>query len=230
MGNKNLDYLKKSHQNALNNSVGETIIKGILVIVKDPLPINIDMKGCLQYVLERMPKTFLSGVERIMIGKFDFLQSRHVDAIYDDGIIYVSNVHDNNLDFYTDVVHEIAHSFEERNRDFLYGDGKIESEFLGKRKKLFHLLDSNGLLPRYISKEMFEETKYNQSFDEFLYKEIGYNKLRSFTEGLFISPYGATCMREYYGNAFENFFTNDILVVKKNSPAVYEKLLEFLEM
>ena len=47
MGNKNLDYLKKSHQNALNNSVGETIIKGIFVIVKDPLFINIDMKGCL---------------------------------------------------------------------------------------------------------------------------------------------------------------------------------------
>jgi len=230
MGNKSLDYLKKSHQNVFDNNVGETKIQGILVFVKDPLPKNVDMRSCLQYVLERMPKTVLSGVERIMIGQFPFLQSRHVDAIFDDGIIYVSNVHENNLDFYTDVVHEIGHAFEEKNKDFLYGDGEIEREFLGKREKLFQLLDKNNLITHPITKEMFENTKYDKNFDEFLYRKIGYGLLRNFTEGLFISPYGATCIREYYGNAFENFFTNDIFLVKKYSPAVYDKLIEFLEM
>lgn len=229
MVNKNLDYLKKSHQNVFDNNVGEIKIQGILVFVKDPLPKNIDMKNCLQYVLERMPNTVLSGVERIMIGQFPFLQSRHVDAIFDDGIIYVSNVHENNIDFYTDVVHEIGHAFEEKNKDFLYGDGEIEREFLGKREKLFLLLDKNNLITDPIIKEMFLETKYNKYFDEFLYRKLGYGLLRNFTEGLFISPYGATCMREYYGNAFENFFTNDMTLVQKRSPSVYNKLIEFLE-
>lgn len=229
MGNRNLDYLKKSHQNVFDNNVGEIKIQGILVFVKDPLPKNVDMRNCLQYVLERMPRAVLSGVERIMIGQFPFLQSRHVDAIFNDGIIYVSNIHENNLDFYTDVVHEIGHAFEEKNKDFLYGDGTIEREFLGKREKLFLLLDKNNLIANSITKEMFLETKYNKNFDEFLYRTLGYSLLRNFTEGLFISPYGATCMREYYGNAFENFFTNDIVLVQKRSPSVYNKLIEFLE-
>lgn len=230
MNNKHLDYIKKTNNKVFVNAPSEMAINGILIIVKDPLPKTVNLKSCLSYVLERMPKTVLSDVERIMIGQFPFLKSRHVDAVYSDGIIYVSNVHDNNLDFYTDVVHEIGHAFEERNRDFLYGDGQVEKEFLGKRKKLFDLLFANNLIIPAIKKEMFLQTSYNEIFDEFLYKTIGYPVLRNFTQGLFISPYGATCLREYYGNGFENFFTNDIFIVKKYSPSIYNKLVEFLEM
>lgn len=230
MNNKHLDYIKKTNNKVFVNAPSEMAINGILIIVKDPLPKTVNLKSCLSYVLERMPKTVLSDVERIMIGQFPFLKSRHVDAVYSDGIIYVSNVHDNNLDFYTDVVHEIGHAFEERNRDFLYGDGQVEKEFLGKRKKLFDLLFANNLIIPAIKKEMFLQTSYNEIFDEFLYKTIGYPVLRNFTQGLFISPYGATCLREYYGNGFENFFTNDIFIVKKYSPSIYNKLVKFLEM
>jgi hypothetical protein len=43
--------------------------------------------------------------------------------------------------------------------------------------------------------------------------------------GLFLSPYGATSLREYFSNAFEGYFLNDEKeYVKKISPAVYNKL------
>lgn len=230
MTNKHLDYLKRSYYGIFDNNVGELKINGVLVYVKEPLPEHIDMKGCLQFILSRMPKTVMGGIDRIMIGHFSFLQGRHVDAVYNDGIIYVTNQHDDNKDFMTDVVHEIGHSFEEEHRDFLYADKEIEHEFLSKRKKLYEILSANNLVRYPISQAHFEETKYNRDFDEYLYKTLGYQRLRNFTNGLFISPYGSTCLREYYGNAFEHFFTNDIFVVKKYSPSVYKKLVEFLEM
>lgn len=230
MSNNHLNYIKKSYNNSFDNNIGEINIMGVLICVKDPLPNNVDMRGSLEYVLKRMPRCVLDGIERIMIGQFEFLKSRHVDAIYDDGIIYVSNDNHSNLDFYTDIVHEVGHAFEEKNNTFLYGDGEIEREFLGKRRRLFELLYANNLTNNNITREMFEETLYNKKFDNYLYKEIGYNLLRNFTNGLFISPYASTCLREYFGNGFEIFFVNDVVLVKKNSTSIYNKLVKFLEI
>ena len=38
------------------------------------------------------------------------------------------------------MVHEFAHRFEENNSETIYEDGKIVSEFIGKRNRLFDLL------------------------------------------------------------------------------------------
>lgn len=226
---KYLDYLKNSFYRNYDNPVGEIKIGEILVYIKDPLPKNIDARGCINFALSRMPRQVMGEIDRIMIGQFPFLTTRKVDAIYDDGIIYITNNHVSEMDFLTDLVHEIGHSFEEKNKIFLYDDQKIKSEFLSKRKKLFELLESNKLIYYPIGKEHFENCSYNIEFDEFLYKKIGYGKLRNFTEGLFISPYASTSLREYFGNSFETFFTNDMFLVKKISPSIYNKLVEFLE-
>ena len=227
--NKHLDYLKNSYNRIYDNPIGEIKIGNVLVYVKEALPQNVDMRGCISYVLSRMPKNVIGDVERIMVGKFPFLTTRKVDAVYDDGIIYITNDHTSDMDFLTDLVHEIGHSFEEKNKDFLYGDEKIKSEFLHKRQKLYEVMDSMKLIQFPITKEHFQETKYNIKFDRFLYEDVGYEKLRNLTEGIFISPYAATSLREYFGNAFENFFTNDMFVVKKYSQSVYNKLTNFLE-
>jgi hypothetical protein len=76
---------------------------------------------------------------------------------------------------------------------------------LGKRRKLYHLLQGEGYdempLVRY---EMME---YNKIFDSFLADVVGYPTLLTLTMGLFCSPYGATSIQEYFANGFEKFFT-----------------------
>jgi hypothetical protein len=49
------------------------------------------------------------------------------------------------------------------------------------------------------------------------------------TNGLFISPYAATSLREYFANAFEEFFVNDMKPVKDLTPSIYKKIIEHLD-
>ena len=49
------------------------------------------------------------------------------------------------------------------------------------------------------------------------------------TSGLFISPYASTSLREYFANAFEEFFVNDMKPVKDLTPEVYKKIISYLE-
>ena len=42
--------------------------------------------------------------------------------------------------------------------------------------------------------------------------------------GLFVSPYAATSLREYYASGFEDYYLNNGKVIKKISPALYEKI------
>ena len=75
------------------------------------------------------------------------------------------------------------------------------------------------------------DTKYNQEFDFFLYKKIGYAVLSSLTASIFHSPYAATSLREYFADAFEAFFMNDnTYLLKKISPVLYTKISSLLNM
>ena len=65
----------------------------------------------------------------------------------------------------------------------------------------------------------------------FLYKEVGYEKLQNLINGLFLSPYAATSMREYFANAFEHIYAfGESKMVSKISPVVYKKILNLEEM
>ena len=65
---------------------------------------------------------------------------------------------------------------------------------------------------------------YLIKFDEFLSDEVGYPTLLSITMGLFVSPYGATSLSEYFANGFEFYFLKDPGYVSKISPKLYEKI------
>ena len=43
-----------------------------------------------------------------------------------------------------DIVHEIAHAVEERHANHIYGDGRLQNEFLGKRERLYQILKANN--------------------------------------------------------------------------------------
>ena len=68
--------------------------------------------------------------------------------------------------------------------------------------------------------------EYDEELDMFLYESIGYDKLSTLLGSLFISPYAATSLREYYATAFTYFYIHsDHTPLEKNSPQVYAKLL-----
>lgn len=226
---KQLEYLKKSYEKRYSVPVGEFLIAGLKVYIKEPITNDVNIVKCLQYISHRMPKNMLSNVDSLMVGQFPFLRKRDAEAVYKDGTIYLTNTHENHHSLISDVVHEIAHSFEEIEKDSLYEDKTIENEFLSKRESLYQILNSQGLVTYPIQREDFYNLNYDMAFDNYLYQIIGYEKLGNLTGGIFISPYGATCLREYFANAFENFFVNDVNLVKKYSPNVYRKLLAHLE-
>ena len=125
-----------------------------------------------------------------------------------------------------DIVHEIAHSVEMLFRTQLYLDEAIKKEFLGKRKRLLDILEQEGY---NIYKNEFLDLDYSKAFDEFLYKDVGYPTLISLTMGLFVSPYAATSLREYFANGFENYFLGDKQYLRKLSPYLFNKVQNIVE-
>ncbi len=191
------------------------------------LPEEIDIEEVLSDVSERMPSFFLSNIESIYIGDIAALERRDMDAIYENGTIYISSTRvASEEDLVDDIIHEISHSLEESNSLDIYGDGQIEREFIIKRMKLYDLLrrEDVALYPR----DFFLNTEYSKEFDEFLYKIVGYPLLTSVSMNLFVSPYGATSLREYFANSFEKYFMGEYEAVKNISPQVYKKIIEMI--
>jgi hypothetical protein len=216
-----IDYIKKSAIKALRERKEKFLFNNILVFLKDDLPETVDIEVVLKKIEETVPKHFFYLIDAIYVGHFDIFVQNQTNAAYKDGAIYVSNAQDDANDMVNDIVHEIAHSAEEIYGEDLYGDNVIELEFLGKRKRLYQILDYEGYK---VNLTDFYNTEYSEKFDELLYREIGYNILQSFTSGLFVSPYGATSLREYFANCFEHYYLYNRQLVKKLSPTVYNKL------
>ena len=202
-----------------------TVFGDVQLFVKDFPPPAVSVQDIIQELEEKIPKKFVQTLDIIYVGQFKQLQQRQVEAVYEDGAIYVSNEQPTEDEFVESIGHEIAHVLEETSPIEVYGDGTIEEEFLGKRRRLWSILKAEGLANK-VDLRHFENTEYMKDFDAYLYKKVGYPMLTSLTMGLFLSPYAATSMREYFANAFEAFFLNDEKqYVKQISPAVYNKLV-----
>lgn len=200
----------------------------IPVVIKDKLlNDDISLSSVISKVSSIVPHFFTHGLDSIYVGDFDQLHDRGINAFYDDGTLYISNIQDDEEDMIDDIVHEIAHHVEENHKLDIYGDGRLEQEFLGKRKKLYFLLDAEGFDVRMND---FLNPDYSREFDEFLYKKVGYPLLRTITQGLFYSPYAATSLREYFANGFENLhIKKDYNYLQIMSPVLYYKIENLLD-
>jgi len=196
----------------------------IVVYQQNPLPESIEIEVVLRKIEEKIPQFMFDDIDSIFIGQFDFLKEKEVDAVYENGAIYLTNEQDDDDDFFSDIVHELAHAVEETYPLDIYGDKIIEEEFLAKRRSMSEILHAHGY-DKYDA-GAFAETEYSVEFDTYLYQEVGYPILHTLLHGLFISPYGATSLREYFANAFEEFFSGDTYYVKSVSPAVYKKIID----
>jgi len=196
---------------------------GLHVFFKDPVE-NVDVEKVIAKVEKIIPHHLLVEVEMIIFGWFDEFEERSLNAFYDGGTLYISNIQDNFMDMYDDIVHEISHSLEEPHGYFLYGDKKIEQEFLRKRKYTHDML---WKMDYKIPLSVFMDPEYNQELDLFLYEKIGYDKLSTIVAGVFITPYAITSLREYFATGFTEFYTypDSHNFLKKVSPELYRKLV-----
>ena len=149
-------------------AAGEARMGSIQIIIKDNfLRKNIDLDSVMREVSAKVPNEYFENIDYMIVGQFDELDSRSVNAAYMDGAIYVTNDQDDESDLVDDIIHEIAHSVEEVFGAFVYGDGKLESEFISKRERLFHLLSGHEEID--LEYQNFLQPEYSREFDNLLY-------------------------------------------------------------
>ena len=217
-------YIKSSNQKVIKERKEFNIFGTINVFIKDSLPAEVDMTEVIMEIEDTIPPHLLYDIETIIVGQFKELNERGVRAAYMDGGIYVTNDQPSTDQLFEDIVHEIAHSVEKMFDYDLFVDGKLENEYLGKRKRFVDLMVADGIK---IPNRLRYETEYSKVFDEFLYYDLGYEKAIGYTIGLFITPYASVSVSEYFATGFEMFFVQaDHATIKEISPVLFKKLME----
>jgi hypothetical protein len=220
-----LDYLHISN-NRFEKQRREFLMKeGMQVFIKDKIDGNIDIKNILDVIGSYIPSYLMNEVDSIYIGLFDQLIKKETSAAYKDGAIYVSSEQQDEQNIIDDIVHELAHSLESPHGYLIYGDGELEEEFISKRKALYNILKEENLNPNL---NLFLEVDYNTKMDNYLYKEVGYDRLNFIVSSytIFTSAYPATSLREYFASGFEYYFLEDASYLAKISPILYKKIEE----
>jgi len=221
------DYIKE--REVQNRGSHFVWIKEIDIYNSQTLPDTVDIQAVLSEVEERIPPFMLSGIETIFFGEIAALAERDLDAMYENGTIYIrSSSVFNEEDLVDDILHEVSHSLEDKYGLDIYGDGSIEKEFLDKRVKLYKKLAANGMwMPPLVS---FANLDFDPDLDSYFYNTVGYPLLTSLTVNLFVSPYGATSLREYFANGFEKYFLGEHKSVKEISPSISKKIEQLVTL
>lgn len=219
-------FIKESAEKS-RKSLGEYPFGGGYAFVKDALPESVNIESVLSAVENLVPSHLMVGVDTILVGEFDELKSRNVNALLKDGAIYVSNDQDDEDDMVDDIIHEIAHSVEEENAYDLYAkDQHLSIEFINKRSTFERFLNDVGIDTSHYN---FKEIEYDVDFDKFLYKKVGYDTIETLVNGLFPNAYSPTSIREYFASGFEEYFLGDRNYLKKVSPVLYRKIKEVIK-
>jgi|688.fasta_scaffold136833_3 hypothetical protein len=209
--------------NKMKKARKEFFINGVLFFVSDPLPDGVEPLAVKKRIEKKIPKRLFQNLDYIFVGDFPELKLRDVQSVYMRGAIYINHENQTEDGLYKAIIHELAHSIETTFGSKIYEDNEVAAEFVGKRKQLRSILKTQG--HELKDPTIFIRAEYNPEFDNFLYKEVGYDKLNQLCTGLFASPYGATSLREYFANGFEHFFLNDPEYLSKISPKLYSKIL-----
>jgi hypothetical protein len=222
-------YVLESYNRYVENRK-EYYLNSVPVFVINPLPSDIDLEYVLEEIASSVPNSFIDLVDGIYIGQFPELKNREIQAMLKDGAIYLSNFEDE-IDvtedvIIDDIIHEIAHAIEDKHHSILYDDGIVEKEYIGKKKRLMDTLEAEG---EEFDKYMFFSDSVDK-FDDFLYNDIGYDRLSLTINGLFISPYSVTTLREYFSNGFEEYLRGDRAYLKQTCPYLFYKIDELMNM
>ena len=75
---------------------------GIHVYFKDSIENDVDVESVIAKLEGRLPTHLLSEIEMIIVGWVEEFDTRSVNAFYDSGTIYVTNLQDNEEDLKDD--------------------------------------------------------------------------------------------------------------------------------
>jgi hypothetical protein len=217
-----INYIKNSSEKILLERKQFSVFDSTVVLVKDKPTNGIRLPTVFKKLQSSVPVDLVRDLDAIYIGQFEELLKRQIESFFLDGAIFITNDQINEEKMISTLLHEIAHCVEKTYTQEIYMDGKLKKEFLNKRNILYRKLKDN--LPPKIGLEDFMEIDFQQEFDNFLYKDVGYDKLNQLTVGLFITPYAATSLREYFASGFEHFFLNDSIDLKKISPFLFSRI------
>ena len=219
-----LEYMKNRQKKILEQVSNYYTTSGIQVYFKEQL-VNpdLDVERVTARLEKLVPTHLLSEIEMIIFGYFDEFEEKEISAFYKDGMLYMSNFIQDEEELLEHMIHEVSHSVEESHGREIYYDQKVKNEFISKRAVLHDLLWKMGFKA---PQSLFADIEYNHEFDMYLFQEIGYDKLSEVIMGLFISPYAATCLREYFATGFTDFYShsNDHGYLNKISPKLFQKL------
>jgi|TARA_R110002020_G_scaffold72542_4_gene186641 hypothetical protein len=220
------DYIKTSAEKTLNErSEYHLISSGTPLNIIEKFPPHININKILKLIKKNIPNVFFDVIEGIYVGDFKELKKRNIQAMFKDGVVYVSSF--KNVPYVSeelivsDICHELGHGLEDQFGREIYSDGKIESEYEGKKKKLLSLLKYDGY---NLNPNMFFSDEKVDEFDNFLFNDLTYDKLSYYIAGLFTSPYSVTSIREYFANGLEDYLLGDREYLKKTSPSLYKKI------
>lgn len=227
------NYISESSNRSKNKSK-EQFLFGSIPLYINPDLFFLDGESNISQVIDMVQKNvpfhLASTVDVIYVGDFEEFEEKRFNAAYQNGAIYVINVQDNAEDMADDIVHEIAHAVEENHSQLIYGDGRLQNEFLGKRERLYQLLKADNQNPNEY-KNLFHTLEYDSKLDDYFVNQVGYKKLRSYIEGLFYSPYATTSVREYFARGFEAYFLfKHHKYLANTSPILYNKLETLADM
>ena len=220
MDRKIEQIIRESVEKSKNQRKEYILFKRILIHLLQPAIIS--FTKVIEQIEKKVPQHMFDEIDEIFVGSFDENDSRALEAHYESGAIYITNDMVTVEDYLESIIHETAHSIEQARGFEIYGDQKVQEEFLGKRMTLKRTLDTNG----YNTGTDFGDIEYSEDFDLYLYKEVGYDEIGNLTSGLFYSPYAATSVNEYFANGIENFFLGNREHLKKISPQLTKKIWE----
>jgi len=200
-------------------------MNGVQVFIKDNLPEEVDPDFVFNYVGSRIPLFLTTNVEMIYVGQFPEMEERDINAFYENDAIYITNEQDDEMDMIEDIVHEISHAVEHYNREAIYGDGKLQREFIAKRKRLSALLSQKYDVPSDFNINF----EYDRAIDDFLYRVVGYDVLNQVCVGIFPSAYAATSLSEYWAKGFEELFIGDRSDLRSLCPVLYKTLTTLIK-
>ena len=201
------------------------VVNHVSVFIKDMLPKGVSPEFVFDYVSSRIPFVLTKNIDVIYVGQFPEMKERDINAYFDNDAIYVTNEQDDEMDMIEDIIHEISHAVEHYNRDFIYGDGNLQREFIAKRKRLSALLSQKYEVPSDFNVNF----EYDRTIDDFLYRDVGYDALNQICVGIFSSAYAATSISEYWAKGFEDLFIGEKSNIKEISPVLYNRMVSLIK-
>ena len=191
------------------------------IIQVDRMPDNIDVFKIFKTLEDHFPQHYFAGLEGVKVINLPEFKERNITAIYKNNWMYLCTDQESPSDLLNDIVHELAHHIETTHEEFIYDDHIIAKEFVDKRKMLQHELRSEGY---WTDGYDFSSIEYSKSLDDFLYNRIGGKMLNMITSGLFLRPYSAVSLREYFATGFEAYYSGDKDSLYKISPQLYNRI------